>query len=100
MYNFSSQKIILLDPLEDRVRLILLSTSIVSLFLLLGWGGERERGGDIYIYIGCLIEERLIEDRPCPSNFSNSILEKDDSRVGVVTANNDLRFVNASRSSR
>lgn len=49
MYNFSSQKIILLHRVEDRVRLILLSTSIVSLFLLLGWGGERERGGDIYI---------------------------------------------------
>lgn len=100
MYNFFSQKIILLHRVEDRVRLILLSTSIVSLFLLLGWGGKRGREEGIYIYIGCLIEERLIEDRPCPSNFSNSILEKDDSRVGVVTANNDLRFVNTSRSSR
>lgn len=51
MYNFSSQKIILLHRVEDRVRLILLSTSIVSLFLLLRWGGKRGREEGIYIYI-------------------------------------------------
>lgn len=101
MYNFSSQKIILLDPLEDRVPFNS-SLNEYCFVVSFAWMGrqKRERGGDIYIYIGCLIEERLIEDRPCPSNFSNSILEKDDSRVGVVTANNDLRFVNTSRSSR
>lgn len=99
MYNFSSQKIILLDPLEDRVPFnsSLNEYCFVVSFTSMG-RREGERRG--YIYIGCLIEERLIEDRPCPSNFSNSILEKDDSRVGVVTANNDLRFVNTSRSSR
>lgn len=89
MYNFSSQKIIILDRLEDRVPF---NSSLNEYCFVVSFASmgrqKRERGGDIYI--GCLIEERLIEDRPCPSNFSNSILEKDDSRVGVVTANNDL----------
>lgn len=52
MYNFSSQKIILLDPLEDRVPF---NSSLNEYCFVVSFASmgrqKREREGDIYIYI-------------------------------------------------
>lgn len=50
MYNFSSQKIILLDPLEDRVPFNSSLNEYCFVVSFASMGERRERGGDIYIY--------------------------------------------------